>query len=65
MARYFYGCDEGGKGNEVVNDEDDDVGSSVCVLPPPHFSYVAFDACLLSKVACWRILTLSSCLLLS
>ena len=40
------------KGNEVINNEDDDVGSSECVLPSPQFSYVVFDVCLLSEGVC-------------
>ena len=36
-------------GNEVVDDEDDDVGSSGCALHTPHFSSVVFYACLLSQ----------------
>ena len=30
LARHFMGVKTRKKGNEVVNDEDDDVGSSVC-----------------------------------
>ena len=37
------------KVNEVVDDEDNDVGSSSCVIPSPRFAYVAFDECLLSE----------------
>ena len=48
------------KGSEVVNDKEDDVGSSVHVLPSPHFASVAFYVCLFSKGACWRVSTLLS-----
>ena len=51
LAIYFYGRDNGKNRNEVVNDEDDDVGSIVHVLPSPHFSSVVFDACLLFEGA--------------
>ena len=48
LARYFYECDDGGKGeNEVVDDEDDDVGSSGCTLHTPYFASVVFDVYLL------------------
>ena len=57
LARYFFGCDDRKKGNEVVNDEIDDVSSSVCILPSPHFSYAAFDPHLLSEGVCWRFST--------
>ena len=65
LARYFYGCDDGKKkkGIEVVNDEDDDVGSSVCLLRSSQCAYDVFYVCLLSEGACWRISTLHSCLL--
>ena len=39
----------GEKGNELVDDEDNDVGTSVCVLPLPHFACVVLDVCLLSE----------------
>ena len=31
LARYFYGCGDGG-GDEAVDDEDNDVGSSRCII---------------------------------
>ena len=34
--------------NEVVDDEDDDIGSSGCVLQSLHLASFAFDVCLLS-----------------
>ena len=46
--------------NEVVDDEDDDVGSSGCGLHSPHFTSVAFDAFLISKGVCWSVSTLCS-----
>ena len=52
LARYFYGCDDGKKGgNEVVDDEDDDVGSSGFDLHTPYFALFVFHVCLLSEGA--------------
>ena len=47
LVRYVYGCDDGGKRNKVVDDEDYDVNSSGCTLQISHFDSVAFDGCLL------------------
>ena len=39
LARYFYGCDEGGKkGNEEVGNEGDDVGSGGRKLHSLHLA---------------------------
>ena len=53
------------KGHEVVEDEDDDVGSNRCVLHSTHFNKVMFNACVLSEGVCWRISTLHSYVSLS
>ena len=42
VGAIFFGCDNGGEGNELLNYEDD-VGFRVCVLRSPRFAYVAFD----------------------
>ena len=35
------------KGNEAVNDDDDDIGSSGFALQSPHLASFSFDACFL------------------
>ena len=40
----------GKRANEVVDDEDDDVGFSGCALRTPYFASVVFDVSLLSEV---------------
>ena len=47
LARYLYVCKDWGEGNGVVDDEDDDAGSSGCALHTTHFASVALDLCLL------------------
>lgn len=37
------------KGNEVVDDEHDNVRSSGCAFHTPYFPSVSFDACLVSE----------------
>ena len=59
LVSYFHGCDdEEKKGNEIVDDEDDDIGPGVRVLQSPHFASVMLDACVLSEGVCWLISTL-------
>ena len=56
----FMDVTTGKKGKQVVDDEDDHVGSRGCALHTPHFASVVFDVCLLSGRA-WvlrHILTL-------
>ena len=61
IDEHFYGCVDGEiKGNEAVDDEGDDVGSSACGLQSPHLASFVLDACLLSKGVCWLISTLCS-----
>ena len=45
-VHYFYGHDDGEKGDEDVNDEDDECGASGCNLRLSHLAMVAFDASL-------------------
>ena len=52
LLRYFHGYDERKKVNEVVTDEDDEVGSSVHAHSSPHFASFVLDVFLLSEVAC-------------
>ena len=60
LARCFCGCDNDKKLKEVVNDEDNDVDSGVCVVPSSHFTYAVHDVHLLSERVCWRLSTLRS-----
>ena len=39
----------GKKGNEVVNVEDDGIGSSGCMLQSPQLASLAFDFCVISE----------------
>ena len=41
--------DEGGEGNEIIDDEDVDTGSSEHVLHSPHLVIIVCDAFLLSE----------------
>ena len=65
LVRYFYGYENGKKGNGVGNDEGDDVGSSACDIKPLNFSSVAFYVCLLYEQAQWHISTMQTYLPLS
>ena len=52
----------GKKSYEVVDDEEDGVGSSGCVLDSPRFAAVSLNECLLSEGVCWCVSTLHSCM---
>ena len=41
--------------NDVVDDEDDDIGSSVHMIQSPHLAPFALDVCLLYAGLCWII----------
>ena len=54
ISRFFCRLNDGDKKrNEVVDDEDDDVSSSVYDLRLSHLASFEFEMCLLSKGVCW------------
>ena len=60
LAHYFMDVRTEKKGNEVVDNEDNDVGSSGCIFQSPHLASVVLNMCVLFEGVCWRVLTLNS-----